>query len=133
MAHIVFNSNSAIPTVGASGAISGILGGYLLMFPRNRVLRVDVWGVATVPAIFMLGLWIVTQLLNGVGEIARTDDTGGVAYLAHIGGFVAGLVLAPILRRGHAPRRALEAVLEMGVKVWRGAAASLTVVIFRSV
>ena len=108
LAHIVFNSSSVIPTVGASGAISGILGGYLLLFPRNRVYVITWGGVATVPAIFMLGLWIVTQFINGVGEIARTDETGGVAYMAHIGGFVAGMVLAPLLAAGRAspqPRR----------------------------
>src|SRR5688572_22205330 len=108
LAHIVFNSASNIPTVGASGAISGVLGGYLLMFPRNRVYVLTYGGVATVPAIFMLGLWILTQFVNGAGEVARTDETGGVAYIAHIGGFIAGLVLAPILsagRRTHVPRR----------------------------
>ena len=108
LAHIVFNSSSAIPTVGASGAISGILGGYLLLFPRNRVYVITLGGVATVPAIFMLGLWIVTQFINGAGEVARTDETGGVAYMAHIGGFVAGMVLAPLLAAGRAspqPRR----------------------------
>lgn len=104
LAHIVFNSDSNIPTVGASGAISGVLGGYLLMFPRNRVYVLTYGGVATVPAIFMLGLWILMQFVNGVGEIARTPETGGVAYLAHIGGFVAGMVLAPVLAVGRPAR-----------------------------
>ena len=101
-AHIFFNSGSAIPAVGASGAISGVLGGYLLMFPRNRVYVLTWGGVIAVPALFMLGLWIVTQFVNGVGSIAVTDETsgGGVAYLAHIGGFVAGLVLAPLFAIG---------------------------------
>src|SRR5215207_1054757 len=101
-AHILFNSGSVIPAVGASGAISGVLGGYLLMFPRNRVYVLTWGGVMAVPAIFMLGLWIVTQFVNGVGSIAVTDETGGggVAYMAHIGGFVAGLVLAPVFARG---------------------------------
>jgi membrane associated rhomboid family serine protease len=70
------------------------------MFPRNRVHVITWGGVATVPAIFMLGLWILTQFVNGVGEIARTPETGGVAYIAHIGGFIAGLVLAPLLAVG---------------------------------
>jgi membrane associated rhomboid family serine protease len=100
LAHIVFNSNSSIPTVGASGAISGVLGGYLLMFPRNRVYVLTYGGVATVPALMMLGLWILVQFVNGVGEVARTPETGGVAYIAHIGGFVAGMVLAPLLAAG---------------------------------
>ena len=101
-AHIFFNSGSAIPAVGASGAISGVLGGYLLMFPRNRVYVLTWGGVIAVPALFMLGLWIVTQFVNGVGSIAVTDETsgGGVAYMAHIGGFVAGLILAPLFSAG---------------------------------
>ena len=110
VAHIMFNSGSSIPAVGASGAISGVLGGYLLMFPRNRVYVLTWGGVMAVPAIFMLGLWIVTQFDNGVGSIAVTNQTGGVAYMAHIGGFVAGLILAPLFGRGRAtaitaPRR----------------------------
>jgi membrane associated rhomboid family serine protease len=110
LAHIMFNSGSTLPAVGASGAISGVLGGYLLMFPRNRVYVLTWGGVMAVPAIFMLGLWIVTQFVNGVGSIAVTNQTGGVAYMAHIGGFVAGLILAPLFARGRAtaitaPRR----------------------------
>jgi rhomboid family protein len=104
LAHIVFNSNSSVPTVGASGAISGVLGGYLLMFPRNRVYVMTYGGVTSVPALFMLGLWILVQFVNGVGEVARTDETGGVAYIAHIGGFIAGMVLAPLLAVGRPAR-----------------------------
>jgi membrane associated rhomboid family serine protease len=100
LAHIFFNADSSVPTVGASGAISGVLGGYLLLFPRNRVYVLTYGGVASVPALFMLGLWIVMQFINGVGEVARTPETGGVAYIAHIGGFVAGMVLAPLLAAG---------------------------------
>jgi membrane associated rhomboid family serine protease len=96
IAHILFNSGSAIPTVGASGAISGVLGGYLLLFPRNRVYVLTWGGVAAVPAMLMLGLWILMQFINGFGAVAETPETGGVAYLAHIGGFVAGMVLAPL-------------------------------------
>jgi membrane associated rhomboid family serine protease len=101
-AHIFFNSGSIIPAVGASGAISGVLGGYLLMFPRNRVYVLTWGGVMAVPAVFMLGLWILTQFVNGVGSIATTEETGGggVAYMAHIGGFIAGLVLAPVFAMG---------------------------------
>ena len=104
LAHVVFNSQSSVPTVGASGAISGVLGGYLLLFPRNRVYVLTYGGVATVPAVLMLGLWILLQFVNGAGEIARTPETGGVAYIAHIGGFLAGMVLAPLLAAGR-PRR----------------------------
>jgi membrane associated rhomboid family serine protease len=75
------------------------------MFPRNRVYVLTYGGVATVPALMMLGLWILIQFVNGVGEIASTPETGGVAYLAHIGGFVAGMVLAPLLAAGRPQRR----------------------------
>jgi membrane associated rhomboid family serine protease len=100
LAHILANSGSMVPTVGASGAISGVLGGYLLLFPRNRVYVMTYGGVATVPAMLMLGLWILLQFINGFGSIADTPETGGVAYLAHIGGFIAGLVLAPLFSAG---------------------------------
>jgi membrane associated rhomboid family serine protease len=112
LAHILFNAESAIPAVGASGAISGVLGGYLLLYPKNRVYVITWGGVMAVPAVFMLGLWIVTQFVNGVGSIATTEETGGggVAYMAHIGGFIAGLVLAPLFATGRpsavaSPRR----------------------------
>ena len=102
VAHIVFNSGSAIPTVGASGAISGVLGGYLVLFPRNRVYVMTWGGVASVPAVLMLGLWILMQFINQFGAVADTPETGGVAYLAHIGGFAAGMILAPLF----SPRQA---------------------------
>jgi membrane associated rhomboid family serine protease len=102
LGHIAFNSQSNVPTVGASGAISGVLGGYLLLFPHNRVRVLTGFGVATVPAMFMLGMWILIQFVNGFGSVARTDETGGVAYIAHIAGFVAGLALIKLFA-GRAP------------------------------
>jgi membrane associated rhomboid family serine protease len=92
LAHIAFSGGSAVPSVGASGAISGVLGGYLLLFPQNRVRVLTRGGIASVPAILVLGFWIVIQLVSQVGAIAQTSE-GGVAYMAHIGGFIAGLVL----------------------------------------
>jgi membrane associated rhomboid family serine protease len=92
-AHIAFNLQSSIPSVGASGAISGVLGGYLLLFPRNRVRVLTRVGVTSVPAVMMLGLWIVIQFINGIGSMAQTPETAGVAYMAHIGGFAAGILL----------------------------------------
>jgi membrane associated rhomboid family serine protease len=103
VAHIVFNPNSMIPTVGASGAISGVLGGYLILFPRNRVRVLTRGGVAHVPAVVVLGIWILLQFINGIGSVASTPETSGVAYLAHIGGFVAGLVLVKIFAAGSRP------------------------------
>jgi membrane associated rhomboid family serine protease len=106
LAHIWFVPQSSIPTVGASGAISGVLGGYLLMFPRNRVYVLTWGGVAAVPAMFMLGLWILIQFISQAGEIVSTQSTGesgGVAYVAHIGGFIIGMILAPLLGWRQAP------------------------------
>ena len=107
-AQILTNTQSIIPTLGASGAISGVLAGYLVYFPQNRVrVLVGFRYVTEVPALMMIGLWIVLQLISGFGAIAVTDETaGGVAYWAHIGGFVAGLVLAFVLRAfGRGPTR----------------------------
>jgi membrane associated rhomboid family serine protease len=98
-AHILFYLQSPIPAVGASGAFSGVLGGDLLLFPKNRVRVLTRGGVAHVPAVVVLGLWIVLQFINGIGSVARTDETAGVAYMAHIGGFVAGLALVKLIAR----------------------------------
>ena len=95
-AHIMFNLGSNMPAVGASGAISGVLGGYLLLFPSNRVRVITYGRIASVPAIVVIGFWIVLQFVNGIGSVARTDETAGVAYMAHIGGFVAGLLLVKL-------------------------------------
>jgi membrane associated rhomboid family serine protease len=96
LAHILFAAGSSVPTVGASGAISGVLGGYLLLFPKNRVKVLTRSGVASVPAIVVLGLWIVIQLVSQLGAITETSEGGGVAYMAHIGGFVAGMALVKL-------------------------------------
>jgi len=100
LAHIAFSSGSSVPSIGASGAISGVLGGYLLLFPQNRVRVLTRGGIATVPAVYVLGFWIVIQLISGFGSIAQTSETGGVAYMAHIGGFVAGLALVKVFAAG---------------------------------
>ena len=86
---------SAIPNVGASGAIAGVLGAYLLMFPKARVNVLLGRQVVAMPAFIVLGLWVALQLVSGVGSIADTAQTeqGGVAYMAHVGGFIAGLFL----------------------------------------
>jgi membrane associated rhomboid family serine protease len=94
----MLDPSSVIPNLGASGAISGVLGAYLVLFPRNRVHAIFLYQVVAIPAFVALGLWILLQFVNGFGAIAATEQTGGVAYGAHIGGFVAGVVLALILR-----------------------------------
>jgi membrane associated rhomboid family serine protease len=86
-AHILTSSHSAVPTVGASGAISGILGDYMLLFPRNRVRVMSRGGIMAVPAYVMLGFWIVLQLVSGVGAIAQTEQTDGGSPHGPHGGF----------------------------------------------
>lgn len=100
-AQFAVTPSSNIPNVGASGAIAGVLGGYLLMFPHARVRVLMYNQIVAMPALFVLGLWIVLQIFSGVGSIAQTSqtqDTGGVAYMAHVGGFAAGFVLTFLLR-----------------------------------
>ena len=97
-AQVLFNSTSNIPNLGASGAIAGVLGAYLVMFPRGQVRVMMGRGIIPMPALVVIGGWIVLQLVSGIGSISQTADTGGVAYLAHIGGFVAGLALTFVFR-----------------------------------
>jgi membrane associated rhomboid family serine protease len=92
-AQLAFSLGSDIPNLGASGAIAGVLGAYILLFPQGRVRVLQGQRVIQVPALMAIGLWIVLQLFSGIGSIANTADTGGVAYMAHIGGFIAGVVL----------------------------------------
>jgi membrane associated rhomboid family serine protease len=100
VAQVAFSANSSVPNLGASGAIAGVLGAYLIMFPKGQVRVLMGRSVVNMPAVMVLGLWILLQFVNGVGSIANTAETGGVAYMAHIGGFVAGLVLAKIFSGG---------------------------------
>ncbi len=99
VAQVLMDVDSVIPNLGASGAIAGVMGAYLVLFPYNRVNAVIFYNVVTVPAIIVLGMWIVTQLISGYGSIASTAaSTGGVAYMAHIGGFIAGALSALVCR-----------------------------------
>jgi membrane associated rhomboid family serine protease len=95
------NPGSRIPNVGASGAIAGILGSYLLLFPHARVRVLFGNQIVHMPALAVLGFWIVLQIFAGAGAIfatAQSQDTGGVAYMAHVGGFVAGLLITLAVR-----------------------------------
>ena len=109
LAHVLSQADSIIPSLGASGAISGVLAAYLVLFPTNRVKVLLTLGVfllrpIMVPAVVMIGIWALLQFVNGLGAIAVSEQTSGVAYWAHIGGFVAGLVITflarPFLDRG---------------------------------
>jgi rhomboid family protein len=97
-AHILGSPGSTVPSLGASGAISGVLAAYLVMFPRRSVRVLLGLRRAEVPALVVIGMWAVFQFLSGAGSILAPREGGGVAYLAHIGGFIAGLALTPLLR-----------------------------------
>jgi membrane associated rhomboid family serine protease len=97
-AQFYFSMRSSVPNVGASGAIAGVLGAYIVMFPAAKVNVLVARQVVALPAVAVLGFWIVLQLFSGVGSIAQTADTGGVAYMAHIGGFAAGLLISFLFR-----------------------------------
>jgi membrane associated rhomboid family serine protease len=104
--HILFALQSDVPTIGASGAISGVLGGYLVFFPRNRVRVLTSRGVVAMPAIVVLGFWILIQIVSQMGA-SFAPSGGGVAYMAHIAGFVAGIAIVHLLGRVPARRSAL--------------------------
>ena len=101
LAQYYVSMGSRVPNVGASGAIAGVLGAYLIMFPGARVRVLMYHQVVALPALVVLGMWIVLQLFSGIGSVAttsQTSDQGGVAYMAHVGGFVAGFVLTFLFR-----------------------------------
>src|SRR4030095_11114001 len=98
LAQVLVSSTSSVPNLGASGAIAGVLGAYIVMFPQGQVKVMMGRGVIPMPALVVSGFWIVLQFISGIGSISQTAETGGVAYLAHIGGFIAGLVLTFLFR-----------------------------------
>ncbi|HKZ00702.1 MAG TPA: rhomboid family intramembrane serine protease, partial [Pyrinomonadaceae bacterium] len=93
-----------IPSLGASGAISGVLGGYIVLFPHRRVVILQFYFMHEVPAWVAIGIWFVFQIISGMGVLGEGAEQGGVAYAAHIGGFVTGLVLVKIFALGSPPR-----------------------------
>jgi membrane associated rhomboid family serine protease len=115
LAHAIFNPGSRVPSIGASGAIAGVLGAYILLFPRARVTTlIPIFFFITIreiPAVIVLGLWFVLQLFVGVTSLSVADaaSQGGVAYFAHIGGFVAGMILVTLMG-GFRRRRQVRAI-----------------------
>jgi membrane associated rhomboid family serine protease len=97
-AQMAFTGASNVPNLGASGAIAGVLAAYLLLFPQGKVKVLQGRQVVPVPALMVIGLWFVLQLFNGLGSLAGAGQTGGVGYGAHIGGFLAGLLLTFLFR-----------------------------------
>lgn len=103
LTHIWFNSDSNVPTVGASGAIAGVMGAYLIKFPHSRIVTlVPIFVFLTtveIPAVIILGYWLLIQTVSGLGSIAYSQvSQGGVAWFAHVGGFVAGMALVNLMR-----------------------------------
>lgn len=96
--HVLFNLDSTVPALGASGAISGVMGAYILLYPRARILTLVFIFPLPVPAVVFLGLWYVMQFLAGISTIG-VKVTGGVAVWAHVGGFLLGVLLTLLARR----------------------------------
>lgn len=103
-ATVAFGGNPLLPALGASGAISGVLAGYLLLHPKRRVRVIVFRTIQEVPSIWAIGLWFVFQLVSGIGMLGSKSQAGGVAYAAHIGGFVAGFLLVKLFAAGARPR-----------------------------
>ena len=97
-AQLMVDPGSRVPNLGASGAIAGVLGSYILLFPRGTVRVLQGQQVVQMPALMVIGFWIVLQLFSGIGSIAGAAETGGVAYMAHVGGFAAGCLLTLLMR-----------------------------------
>ncbi|NLL61291.1 MAG: rhomboid family intramembrane serine protease [Candidatus Atribacteria bacterium] len=101
LGQIIVSPNSTVPMIGSSGAIAGVLGAYLILFPRARITTLVFFGffirLVKLPAIFFLGLWIIYQFLYGLTEVSLSGGGAGVAWFAHIGGFVGGIILIKLL------------------------------------
>lgn len=97
-AQYIFNTESTLPNVGASGAIAGVLGAYILFFPGQKIQVLLGRSIVAMQALLVIGFWFFLQLVSGAGSFYSTQDTGGVAYMAHIGGFIAGFAVAFLFR-----------------------------------
>ena len=107
LAQYVMDPTSTIPMLGASGAVAGALGAYFTLFPRHKIRTLIIlpifFTMVEISAVFMIGYWIVLQLISGVGSFGASPDQGGVAYFAHIGGFVFGYLFAKVFGRRDEP------------------------------
>ncbi len=103
LAHVYLHPDSVIPTIGASGAVAGVMGAYFWMFPKSRVITLIpvllFFPIIEVPAVFFLGFWFVIQFLQGTLSLGSDPDAGGVAWWAHLGGFLAGALLGIIMKK----------------------------------
>ncbi len=98
LVHVLFNLNSRIPALGASGAISGVMGAYILLYPRARILTLVFIFLLPIPAVFVLGQWFLLQFLSGISSLG-VRMSGGVAVWAHVGGFLLGILITLIVKR----------------------------------
>jgi membrane associated rhomboid family serine protease len=96
--HVLFNLGSTVPALGASGAISGVMGAYMLLYPRERILTLVFIFVVPIPAVFILGYWFLLQFLSGINALGASAS-GGVAVWAHVGGFLLGMLLTALVWR----------------------------------
>lgn len=96
--HLAFSTGSSLPVIGASGAIAGVLGAYILLYPRRPVRVLMFITVVRLPALIVIGAWFILQLLSSLALFTGAADVGGIAYLAHVGGFVAGFLMTFIFR-----------------------------------
>lgn len=107
--HVLTNPSSTIPTIGASGAISGVMGAYFVLFPFSRVITfipIFFYPVfVALPAVTYLAVWFFIQFFNGVGSLLPGEQVGGIAWWAHVGGFLAGIVLSPLFTQSKRPCR----------------------------
>jgi len=103
LAQVGVNPSSTLPTIGASGAIAGVMGAYFVMYPRSRVLTlvpfIIIWDIIELPAIVLLGLWFVLQLFNSSSVAGTAGTHGGVAFAAHVAGFVIGAISVFVFRK----------------------------------
>ena len=99
--HVVFNMSSAVPALGASGAISGVMGAYMILYPRSQILTLVFVFLVPIPAVIILGLWFIMQFLSAFGSLGAVGSgaSGGVAWWAHVGGFLLGMLIT-IMTRG---------------------------------